>query len=226
MRKFIKTYYSHIAIVAMLVVAFIVMCLSTGCATKVNATTRKEIKPDGTIICDSNVRASARGDQASKLVGEGVYAEAGEEQPMAGIRKFEGEQKSSGTDAILAAVIGPLVNGLVNAYTFRTATATPQIEQGSGDYSFTGGTSGLTGTPTGATVAGFTATPGVGGIGVYGSPDCSRCRAYIANHGGEMIDYWTYRSTALAALKERAFSGGSVQFPLLITEDSYQMQAK
>ena len=223
MRKFIEENYRIVAIIGLVAIGFIVLCFGTGCATQVNANTRKEVKPDGTIIYDSSVRASARGDQASKLVGEGVYAEASEDEPMAGIRKFEGEQKSSGTDAILAAVIGPLVNGLVNAYTFRPSTTATQIEQGSGDYTFAGSS---TDSGNNAVVAGFGAVPGEGGIGVYGSPDCPRCRAYIATHGVDIIDYWTYRSTALAALKARAFSGGSVQFPLLITEDSYQMQAK
>ena len=208
------------AMIALLLVALMV---ATGCQTTLRAKAEKTT-PEGLVV-KSELLLKANGDKMAEIMAEGAFAEAPLDDPGAGINKAGAKQESSGTDAILAAIIPPLVNGFTTLAANRSlynATTGAQGVQGSDYYSFAGSS---TGSDNNAVVAGFDAVPGDGGIGVYGSPDCSRCQAYVKAHG-PIINYWTYRSTAQAALKARAFSGTSVQFPLMITEDSYQMQVK
>lgn len=230
----------QIIVITMLTLAIML----TGCQSVLKATAEKT-SPDGTVVKTALTLRSS-GDKMSELAAEGAFAEALTDHPAAGVNKAGTKQESSGTDAILAGVLTPLVNGLVSAYTFRPPVATTPTQPSGvtgldGDYSFTGATSGLEagggddwsifynapvmGMPSPVSSR-FTAKPGVGGIGVYGSSDCSRCRAYIDKYDIDLINYWDYRDVALSALKARAFSGGAVKFPLKITEDSYQMMAE
>lgn len=209
---------------AMIVLLLTVLMVTTGCQTMLRAKAEKQT-PEGLMV-RSELLLRASGDKVAEIMAEGAFVEAPLDDPGAGINKAGAKQESSGTDAILAAIIPPLVNGFTTLAANRSlynAGTVAQGESGGGDYSFTGGTSGLSGD---APAPRFGAVPGDGGVGVYGEPSCPKCQAYIAKHDVDLIDYWKYRAVARQSLVDRGYTGTVVKFPLLITEDSYMMEAK
>ncbi len=215
-------HYPAICIAVMLIAGFIIMVACAGCFTAANALTERFDPETGKRIARSRVNVVGTGDKASQVAAEGMYADGEQDDLGAGVRKATASQESSG----MGEVARVLASGLVAATTGREIAPSPNAQPAGGggdtDYLFAGSTTGQNPTQT---QAGFTAQPGEGGVGVYGTPDCGYCRAYLQTHGGEMIDYWQHRQTALAALKERGYSG-TVQFPLEITVDSYRMRVQ
>ncbi len=219
MKKFMEKFVMVLAVVA--------MGVSIGCRTTVRATSEK--RPDFT---RSEVKITGSGDKLSEIVGSGIAVDGSHDDPNAVIQSINSKQESSGADVIIGSVMGPLVTLLTGVIDMQMKQALRNVQNYGGTgtqatqdgdyYSFAGST---TGSSNNAIIAGYDAVPGEGGVGVYGYHTCSRCQAYVREHGS-IIDYWKYRDVALQALKDRGFSGGPVSCPLLITEDSYQMMAK
>ena len=199
MQQIIHNHYPAICIVVMLAVGFVVMIACTGCFTAANALTEKFDPETGKRIARSRVNVVGTGDKASQIAAEGMYADGEEDDLGAGVRKATASQESSGMGEVARVLAG----ALLTVTTGREAAIVPGAQP----------------------KAGFTAQPGEGGVGIYGSPDCGYCRTYLQTHGGEMIDYWQHRQIALNALKDRGYSG-AVQFPLEITVDSYRMRVQ
>jgi len=76
---------------------------------------------------------------------------------------------------------------------------------------------------------GYGGTPGAGGIGVYGHPTCSRCRAYHTAHPEVQIvniDTPANLSAMWSALRSRGFTASSASLPVSVTADAYTLSAK
>ena len=226
------------------ILAFLILLLVgllTGCQTSAKAYT-ETLNLDGTKTI-SYVIVKGSGDKTSEVIAEGMFADGTTDDLGAGVKKAEATQQSTGTDQILANIIPPLVQaatGMMGTYYgYRTdamqyqnnAVTSPVASGGQINPSIcddpenaTGGTTGTTG----AIVAGFGASPGIDGIGVYGRPTCSRSRSYYTNNGIELIniDVTNNKSAMWSALRARGFTGASAQLPVVITEEGYTQAAR
>ena len=76
---------------------------------------------------------------------------------------------------------------------------------------------------------GYGGTPGFDGSGVYGRPNCSRCRAYKAAHPEVQIinlDDAARRNAMWDALRRLGFTGTTASLPVLITSSAYTLSAR
>lgn len=75
---------------------------------------------------------------------------------------------------------------------------------------------------------GYGAQPAEGGTGAYGRPSCSRCQSYRTLHGVEFvnIDNGEHRTAMWAALRARGYTGASVDLPVIITAEGYEVRAR
>lgn len=76
---------------------------------------------------------------------------------------------------------------------------------------------------------GFNGAFAAAGMGVYGHPACSRCRAFIAARPGfEMVnvDVPANQTAMWAALRRLGYTGQRVDLPVIITDSAYTVGAK
>ena len=191
-----------------------------GCFTSATAYTETK-HADGSVTV-SKVKIIGTGDKASQVAAEGLFADGTQEDLGAGVKSASATQQSTGIKetlegmGVLLTGIGSLVaktQGIPVAATAPVSTDTAPAVSVETDYS----------------TEGFGGSPGAAGEGVYGSPSCSRCRAYKAAHPDvQMIDIGVAANRAVmwAALKLHGFTGGSVALPVVITDSGYTQAAK
>ena len=194
--------------------------MTAGCFTSAVAFTKKTA-PDGTVT-ESKVKIVGTGDKASQIAAEGLFADGAAEDLGAGVKSASATQQSTGIKetlegmGVLLTGIGSLVaktQGIPVAATAPVSTDTAPAVSVETDYS----------------TEGFGGSPVAAGEGVYGSPSCSRCRAYKAAHPDvQMIDIGVAANRAAMwdALRTRGYTGTSVALPVAVTADGYTQSAK
>lgn len=220
------------ALVSMLVMG-VLLAFVSGCFTAAGAWTEKTY-PDGTRTV-SKVHIVGTGDKASQVAAEGMFADGTAEDLGAGVKKANASQESTGIEGTLKG-LGSLLQGLGQ---FWLATQTAGVAANSTKLSGTAITSTESVSVASAdadttgdiaySTDGYGGVPGANGIGVYGSPTCSRCRSYRAAHSGvEIINVQdtANRSALWAALKSRGYTGTSVGLPVAVTEAGYTLAVK
>ena len=202
-----------------------VVGMVAGCATWAGAHTKKTIHPDGTIVLESDVSVTGTGDKASQVAAEGLFADGDIDDLGAGVKTAKASQQSTGIKEMLEGMgvlltgIGQLVaktQGVPVAAAVAGLTDTaPEALADAGDIEYS--------------ADGYGGVPGANGVGVYGKPSCSRCRAYVSAHpDAQIIDVRVAANKAAlwAALKSMGYSGASVGLPVVVTEAGYTQAAK
>jgi uncharacterized protein YneF (UPF0154 family) len=200
-----------------------VVGMVAGCFTSATAFTKKTAK-DGTVT-ESKVKIIGTGDKASQIAAEGLFADGASDDLGAGVKTASASQQSTGIRetlegmGVLLTGIGSLVartQGVPVAAAVAGLTDTaPEALADAGDIEYS--------------ADGYGGVPGANGVGVYGKPSCSRCRAYVAAHpDAQIIDVRVAANKAAlwAALKSRGYSGASVGLPVVVTEAGYTAAAK
>ena len=200
-----------------------VVGMVAGCFTSATAYTKKTA-PDGTVT-ESKVKIVGTGDKASQIAAEGLFADGAAEDLGAGVKTASASQQSTGIKetlegmGVLLTGIGSLVartQGVPVAAAVAGLTDTaPEAMADTGDIEYSAN--------------GYGGVPGANGVGVYGKPSCSRCRAYVAAHpDAQIIDVRVAANNAAlwTALKSRGHSGASVGLPVVVTEAGYTQAAK
>lgn len=76
---------------------------------------------------------------------------------------------------------------------------------------------------------GYTGTPGPEGVGVYGKPGCSNCRAYVTAHPETPLinlNDAANKAAMWTALRSRGYKGDRVELPVVITLSGWKEAAK
>ena len=193
-----------------------------GCFTSATAYTEKT-NPDGTKTV-SRVNVVGTGDKASQVAAEGLFADGTQEDLGAGVKTASATQQSTGVKetlegmAVLLTGVGNLVNRAqdipIASSAVSSATANADTLEASSE--------------TVAATSGYGGIPGTDGIGVYGQPTCSRCRAYKTAHPEtEIIDVRVAANeAALRSALKRLGHTGSIPLPVEITVTGYTLSAK
>lgn len=87
------------------------LAVTTGCFTSAGARTKKTVAPDGTVTLESDVKIIGTGDKVSQVATEGLFADGGEDDLGAGVKKASASQQSTGIDGTLKGV-GDLLKGI------------------------------------------------------------------------------------------------------------------
>ena len=216
--------------------ALMALSIMVGCSTAMvsNQARYKVTSPDGTVterFAQNKIKAF--GDRAVEQNLKGSLADATEADLSAGIQ--ESAQKSE--SGAVAEIVGKgldTIGVLGAAYMGQRAA----VAGAAGATNCVGPDCEVTppSTPPAddeESVAfnedGFDGVLAENGEGVYGRPECSRCRAHIAAHPEIKVinvNVASNRSVMWKALKDRKFSGQSLQYPVLITADSYVSPTK
>ena len=193
-----------------------------GCFTSATAYTETK-HADGSVTV-SKVKIIGTGDKASQVAAEGLFADGTQEDLGAGVRTASATQQSTGVKetlegmGVLLTGIGNLVNRAqdipIKSSAVSSATANADTLEASSE--------------TVAATSGYGGIPGTDGIGVYGQPTCSRCRAYKTAHPEtEIIDVRVAANlTALRSALARLGHTGSIPLPVEITVTGYTLSAK
>ena len=193
-----------------------------GCFTSATAYTETK-HTDGSVTV-SKVKVIGTGDKASEIAAEGLFADGTQEDLGAGVRTASATQQSTGVKetlegmGVLLTGIGNLVNRAqdipIASSAVSSATANADTLEASSE--------------TVAATSGYGGIPGTDGIGVYGQPTCSRCRAYKTAHPEtEIIDVRVAANlTALRSALARLGHTGSIPLPVEITVTGYTLSAK
>ena len=196
--------------------------MTAGCFTSAVAFTKKTA-PDGTVT-ESKVKIFGTGDKASQIAAEGLFADGAAEDLGAGVRTASATQQSTGIKetlegmGVLLTGIGQLVaktQGIPIASSAASgATANADTLEASSE--------------TVAATSGYGGIPGTDGIGVYGQPTCSRCRAYKTAHPEtEIIDVRVAANeAALRSALKRLGHTGTISLPVEVTATGYTQAAK
>ena len=196
--------------------------MTAGCFTSATAFTKKTA-PDGTVT-ESKVKIVGTGDKASQIAAEGLFADGAAEDLGAGVKNASATQQSTGVKetlegmGVLLTGIGNLVNRAqdipIASSAVSSATANADTLEASSE--------------TVAATSGYGGIPGTDGIGVYGRPTCSRCRAYKTAHPEtEIIDLRVAANeAALRSALARLGHTGSIPLPVEITVTGYTLSAK
>ena len=193
-----------------------------GCFTSATAYTETK-HTDGSVTV-SKVKIIGTGDKASQVAAEGLFADGTQEDLGAGVRTASATQQSTGVKetlegmGVLLTGIGNLVNRAqdipIASSAVSSATANADTLEASSE--------------TVAATSGYGGIPGTDGIGVYGQPTCSRCRAYKAAHPEtEIIDVRVAANeAALRSALKRLGHTGTISLPVEITATGYTLSAK
>ena len=196
--------------------------MTAGCFTSAVAFTKKTA-PDGTVT-ESKVKIVGTGDKSSQIAAEGLFADGAKDDLGAGVKNASATQQSTGIKetlegmGVLLTGIGQLVaktQGIPIASSAAfSATANADTLEASSE--------------TSAAASGYGGIPGTDGIGVYGQPTCSRCRAYKTAHPEtEIIDVRVAANeAALRSALKRLGHTGSIQLPVEITATGFTQAAK
>lgn len=196
--------------------------MTAGCFTSAVAFTKKTA-PDGTVT-ESKVKIVGTGDKASQIAAEGLFADGAAEDLGAGVKNASATQQSTGVKetlegmGVLLTGIGNLVNRAqdipIASSAASSATANADTLEASSE--------------TVAATSGYGGIPGTDGIGVYGQPTCSRCRAYKTAHPEtEIIDVRVAANeAALRSALARLGHTGSIPLPVEITATGFTQAAK
>lgn len=197
----------------------------TGCMTSVKS--KWEQDTTGTIRAEVSVLST--GTQSEAL------AKGFDAGPQGSILEdASGKQDSTTVVAAIRDVFvafAPLMNTLAGGASgaARAPAAAPQSEGGAQSVSETLRDPPDADAQTAYAPDGYSAAPGPGGEGVYGSPSCGRCRAYRAAHPEANLintDAPGNLADLFAALRLRGYTGKSVSLPVSITADGYTQAAR
>ena len=192
-----------------------------GCFTSATAYTKKTA-PDGTVT-ESKVKIVGTGDKASQIAAEGLFADGAKDDLGAGVKNASATQQSTGIKETLEGM-GVLLTG-IGQLVAKTQGIPIASSAASGA---TVNADTLEASVETAAASGYGGIPGTDGIGVYGQPTCSRCRAYKAAHPEtEIIDVRVAANeAALRSALKRLGHTGSIQLPVEITATGYTQAAK
>ncbi len=208
-----------------------------GCFTRATAYT-KTMDKEGNVIAESLVSIVGTGDKASEVAAEGLFADGSKDDLGAGVKSAKAAQTSTGIDGTLAGM-GTLMQGMAQFMAASQGVKSPAKAAAASVPAAAVDTE--TATESAAeqmeyipatkiySSDGYDGTPGADGVGVYGQPSCSRCRAYKAAHPGTAIINVANSSNLAAlfsALKARGHTGGSVSLPVEITATGFVSPAK
>ena len=193
-----------------------------GCFTSATAYTEKT-NPDGTKTV-SRVKIVGTGDKASQIAAEGLFADGAAEDLGAGVRTASATQQSTGIKetlegmGVLLTGIGQLVAKTQGIPIASSAASGATVNADTLEAS----------SETVAAASGYGGIPGTDGIGVYGQPTCSRCRAYKAAHPEtEIIDVRVAANeAALRSALKRLGHTGAISLPVEVTATGYTQAAK
>jgi hypothetical protein len=201
--------------------------MTAGCFTSAGAHTKKTIHPDGTIVLESYVSVMGTGDKASQVAAEGLFADGDIDDLGAGVKTASAIQQSTGIKETLEGM-GVLLTGIGQLVAKTQGVPVPSAVAGA-ESVIQNPEAGTEGGDTEYSSDGYAGAPGADGVGVYGQPGCSRCRAYKAAHPEtQIIDVRkAVNSSALwAALKRLGYTGASVSLPVVVTATGYTAAAK
>lgn len=196
--------------------------MTAGCFTSAVAFTKKTA-PDGTVT-ESKVKIVGTGDKASQIAAEGLFADGAAEDLGAGVKNASATQQSTGIKetlegmGVLLTGIGQLVAKTQGIPIASSAASGATVNADTLEAS----------SETVAAASGYGGIPGTDGIGVYGQPTCSRCRAYKTAHPEtEIIDVRVAANeAALRSALARLGHTGSIPLPVEITVTGYTLSAK
>ena len=199
-----------------------VVGMVAGCFTSATAYTKKTA-PDGTVT-ESNVKIVGTGDKASQIAAEGLFADGASDDLGAGVKTASASQQSTGIKETLEGM-GVLLTGI--GQLVAKTQGIPMASSAASGATLDADTLEAS-VETVAAAAGYGGIPGTDGIGVYGQPTCSRCRAYKAAHPEtEIIDVRiAANEAALRSALKRLGHTGSIQLPVEITATGYTLSAK
>lgn len=206
----------------------------TGCSTAwvSNEARYRVTSPDGTVterFAQNKIKAF--GDRAVEQNLKGSLADATEADLSAGIQESAQQSESGAVVEFMGRTVETL-GRVGEAYLTRTA-----VPAGAGT-NCPGGVCAEVPEPKpeddGASIeysdAGYDGVPGPEGEGVYGRPNCSRCRAYKAAHPEERIinvDVAKNHADMLAALELKGRpKTEDIAYPVKVTASGYTMRAK
>ena len=194
--------------------------MMTGCYTRAVAYTR--VNPDGSR--ESKVVITGTGDKASQIAAEGLFADGASDDLGAGVKTASASQQSTGIKETLEGM-GVLLTGIGNLV--NRAQGIPIASSAASGATVNADTLEAS-SETVAAASGYGGIPGTDGIGVYGQPTCSRCRAYKTVHPEtEIIDVRVAANeAALRYALKRLGHTGSIQLPVEITATGYTQEAK
>lgn len=217
-------------------VAAVMLSLCSGCMTSATALTETTFT-DGRVT-KSLVKIIGTGDKASQVAAEGMFADGTPEDLGAGVKNAAASQASSGIDGTLKGMgefmggLGQFVQAVQAAKTggLLAQSAVTTAEYATSPPAVTSSTATTTTAPTStAEIAyddfGFNGAPSADGSGVYGKPECGRCRAYkAANPAIELIDLNNvgYKAVMWKRLKAFKYTGDRVSLPVTISPDGYK----
>lgn len=194
--------------------------MTAGCFTKAVAYTKTN--PDGSK--ESKVSIVGTGDKASKIAAEGLFADGASDDLGAGVKTASASQQSTGIKETLEGM-GVLLTGIGQLV---AKTQGIPIASSSASGATVNADTLEASSETVAAASGYGGIPGTDGIGVYGQPTCSRCRAYKTAHPEtEIIDVRVAANEA-ALRSALALHGhtGSISLPVEITATGYTQAAK
>ena len=199
-----------------------VVGMVAGCFTSATAYTKKTA-PDGTVT-ESNVKIVGTGDKASQIAAEGLFADGASDDLGAGVKTASASQQSTGIKETLEGM-GVLLTGI--GQLVAKTQGIPMASSAASGATLDADTLEAS-VETVAAASGYGGIPGTDGIGVYGQPTCSRCRAYKAAHPEtEIIDVRiAANEAALRSALKRLGHTGSIQLPVEITATGYTLSAK
>lgn len=204
----------------------------TGCSTAwvSNEARYRVTSPDGTVterFAQNKIKAF--GDRAVEQNLKGSLADATEADLSAGIQESAQQSESGAVVEFMGRTVETL-GRVGEAYLTRTA-----VPAGAGT-NCPGGVCAEVPEPEddGASIeysdAGYDGVPGPEGEGVYGRPNCSRCRAYKAAHPDVKIintEVAKNRADMRAALELKGLpKGADIEYPVEVTATGYTMRAR
>ncbi len=198
--------------------------MTAGCFTSAGAHTKKTIHPDGTIVLESDVSVTGTGDKASQVAAEGLFADGDIDDLGAGVKNASATQQSTGIKETLEGM-GVLLTGIGNLV--NRAQGVPIASSAASGATLDADTLEAS-AETAAAASGYGGIPGTDGIGVYGQPTCSRCRAYKSAHPEtEIIDVRVAANeAALRSALKRLGHTGTISLPVEITATGFTQAAK
>lgn len=205
-----------------IMVMAVVSAFVSGCFTSATAFTKKTAS-DGTVT-ESKVKIIGTGDKASQIAADGLFADGASDDLGAGVKTASASQQSTGIKetlegmGVLLTGIGQLVAKTQGIPIASSAASGATVNADTLEAS----------SETVASASGYGGIPGTDGIGVYGQPTCSRCRAYKTAHPEtEIIDVRVAANeAALRSALKRLGHTGSIQLPVEITATGYTTAAK
>jgi len=197
--------------------------MTAGCFTSAVAFTKKTA-PDGTVT-ESKVKIVGTGDKASQIAAEGLFADGAAEDLGAGVKNASATQQSTGIKETLEGM-GVLLTGI--GQLVAKTQGIPIASSAASGATVNADTLEASVETAAAAASGYGGIPGTDGIGVYGQPTCSRCRAYKTAHPEtEIIDVRVAANeAALRSAMKRLGHTGSIPLPVEITATGFTQAAK